>query len=852
MNNTKTKLTAGVSILLSVVTLFSLFAFATPASALTCNSATLTGTVETNMPPTQAWFEWGKNYNTVASGGGNRTQTQTFNSAGTFPIEQFISGLNENESYHYRLVAMDGFGTEYGAIRDFTTPACAQANPPTVAIYANPTSVPFNGTSTVTWNSANATSCSSSNGANGWATNSRGLSGSFFTGNLTNTTTFNITCTNNTSSASASTTVFVSNQPPQTCQDPSATNYLGALPCQYAPQTCQDPSAINYHGTLPCQYYQPPTTCQDPSATNYHVSFPCQYPVQTCQDPAATNYHVSFPCQYQQPVNPTVTLTANPTSITTGQNSTLTWSSQNATSCSAYWTGSTATSGSGLVVPGVTTTYTITCYGTGGRQATAQATVVVNQAQAPTVTLTANPTSITTGQNSTLTWSSQNATSCSAYWTGSTATSGSGVVVPGVTTTYAITCYGVNGQQASASATVYVNQVQNQTCQDSSANNYGGYLPCTYNTQICQDSSAINYRGTLPCRYPQPHVCQDPSAINYRGYLPCTYPQLQVCQDPSAINYRGVLPCVYNNIVNNRPTVVLTADQTSLPFNGATTVRWSTTSATSCFASDGSVGWAGTKNIGPGAFFTGSLTGTRTYTMTCSNNAGSSTDSVTVSVRGQVLGTSTTYTPPPSSLVLISSSVDRNQPIVPTLDNTNPCPGDEINYAVTYQNVGTASVTNLNLQINLPQEVDYMFSNPSNPMVSGNSLMFNLGTLRANGQGTVTIRVRVRNNVPAGTSLNFPATLSYVTGGFPQSVSANVSANVCGVKSGVALGANVFGAGFLPDSIFGWLLLLILILILILLAKYLFDQPFRRKTVTTVNDPNNPLGQQTTTTTIHQ
>ncbi|KKT01089.1 MAG: hypothetical protein UV76_C0002G0002 [Candidatus Nomurabacteria bacterium GW2011_GWA2_43_15] len=314
------------------------------------------------------------------------------------------------------------------------------------------------------------------------------------------------------------------------------------------------------------------------------------------------------------------------------------------------------------------------------------------------------------------------------------------------------------------------------------------------------------------------------------------------CEDNNDEDSDSVTIVVENQIVEpipQQPTVVIYADSTNLAYNGATSVRWNTVNATSCTASGGSIGWAGTKSIGPGSFYTGSLSSTRTYTLTCYNNVGSSTDSATVNVRGQVLGT-TTPKPTPTSLVLVTSSVDRTKPIVPTLDNTKPCPGDEINYTITYQNIGTGSVTNLVLRLDLPYEVSYMFSNPNNPFVSGNTLIFNLGTLRANGQGTVTVHVRVRDDARSGTNLNFPAVLSYVDpSGFPQSVTANVVAQVwCEPlleEEKVALTANVFGAGFLPTNLFGWLLLLILILILVLLARYLFSgqQPFSKKIVTT-------------------
>src|SRR3954469_699196 len=75
----------------------------------------------------------------------------------------------------------------------------------------------------------------------------------------------------------------------------------------------------------------------------------------------------------------TVSLTANPTSVTSGGASTLTWSSTNATSCTASgdWSGAKATSGSqstgALTASG---NFTLTCTGAGG-SASASATVTV-------------------------------------------------------------------------------------------------------------------------------------------------------------------------------------------------------------------------------------------------------------------------------------------------------------------------------------------------------------------------------------------------------------------------------------------------------------------------------------------
>ena len=109
---------------------------------------------------------------------------------------------------------------------------------------------------------------------------SKSLSGSFYTGTLTNNTAYNIICTNSVGSASDSVTINVNSQPPS-------------------------------------------------------------------------------------PQGPTVTLTANPPSIQYGGSSVLVWNSTNATSCSGSGTNNFSTSGSMVVSPLTTTTYSITCVGTG-------------------------------------------------------------------------------------------------------------------------------------------------------------------------------------------------------------------------------------------------------------------------------------------------------------------------------------------------------------------------------------------------------------------------------------------------------------------------------------------------------
>jgi phospholipase C len=166
------------------------------------------------------------------------------------------------------------------------------------------------------------------------------------------------------------------------------------------------------------------------------------------------------------PPAPTVSITAKPASISSGATSTLLVTAGNATSVTLTGSdGSTYTlqpnGGTQTVAPTSSTTYTATAMGTGGT-ATANATVTVVAPEAPTVDITANPTSIVSGNSSLLTVTATNSTHVTV--TGSdgssytlSSTGGTQSVSPTTTTTYTATATGAGGT-ATATVTVTVTE----------------------------------------------------------------------------------------------------------------------------------------------------------------------------------------------------------------------------------------------------------------------------------------------------------------------------------------------------------------------------------------------------------
>jgi hypothetical protein len=224
--------------------------------------------------------------------------------------------------------------------------------------------------------------------------------------------------------------------------------------------------------------------------------------------------------------------------VAVGGSTTLTWSTINATSCTASgsWTGTLAPSGSRTVTvagPG-TNEYALTCTNAAGTSAENSINLTAVAPSIPLLTLTS--TSIVLGASPTISWSAPNAASCTASgsWTGPLPTSGSQIVTPpaGGTYTYSLTCANALGTSAATAVT------------------------------------------------------------------------LDVAAPPAA------------------PTLTLAAS--SITVGSSTTITWSSVNATSC---KGSGSWSGTLASSGTQTAKPTAAGTDTYTLTCSNAAGSSAPS---------------------------------------------------------------------------------------------------------------------------------------------------------------------------------------------------------------------------------
>lgn len=161
-----------------------------------------------------------------------------------------------------------------------------------------------------------------------------------------------------------------------------------------------------------------------------------------------------------------VNIDAVPGQILPGGQSTLSWSSQGVTNCTATgdWSGTQTTSGSastGVLSSIRTYVYRLACTGPGGEDDDI-ATVTVTTPAAPTLELTTDTPVINPGEKARLRWNSTNADSCvaSGSWSGSPGTNSNGYTVnetPSAVGSYnfSLTCSNAGGS-VSRSATVQV------------------------------------------------------------------------------------------------------------------------------------------------------------------------------------------------------------------------------------------------------------------------------------------------------------------------------------------------------------------------------------------------------------
>ncbi len=328
-----------------------------------------------------------------------------------------------------------------------TTTTTTICHSPSVNISAAPISVSYNGSATLHWTSSNTNYCTTSASPYNYQWNSGvDLNGDKSIYNLTQTTTFTITCTGNCGTVTDSVTVYT--------QDP-ITRYA----CNYSTYQCYETTSGPYVSYNDCT-----NACQAPI-----TRYACNYSTYQCYQTTSGSY-ISYndcanACQ-QTNQSLSVSCSASPNPAQTNQ--TVTFSSNvsgGSGNYSYYWSGATYGNSSysqkSFSSNGNYTAY-LTVNDSQNRSGSASCSVNVGNQCTNTgaLSLWADNYTIAQGESTYLRWTSSNMNYCTASngWSGSKSTSGYESVSPNSNTTYSLTCYGSCGQ-VTRSITIYTTSV---------------------------------------------------------------------------------------------------------------------------------------------------------------------------------------------------------------------------------------------------------------------------------------------------------------------------------------------------------------------------------------------------------
>ena len=372
---------------------------------------------------------------------------------------------------------------------------------PALSVSASSTTVPLNGSTTISWSSQRAGDCEASGG---WV-GTRATSGTESISGLTANSTFILTCSGKGGSVEDS--VSVSIVAPSA---PWVSLTANSLSLPYGASTTLSWDSGNTSGCSASGDWSGSLATSGTQTTGALIADSTF--TLTC---SGTSGSVSETVNVTvaEPV-PTLSFTANPGSLTTNGSTTLSWAGTHVTSCTASgdWSGNKVTAGSETInAIAADSQFDLTCSGAfGAVNKTVKVTVAT---PVPTLSFSASPGSVNSGDSTTLSWAGTDVTSCTASgdWSGNKVTAGSETInAIAADSQFILTCSGTGGS---------VNRTVNVTVlQSGSGTALLSWTPPTQNTDGSPLEDLAGYKihyGNSSGNYSETITLDNPGLSSY-------------------------------------------------------------------------------------------------------------------------------------------------------------------------------------------------------------------------------------------------------------------------------------------------------------------------------------------------
>ena len=155
------------------------------------------------------------------------------------------------------------------------------------------------------------------------------------------------------------------------------------------------------------------------------------------------------------------------------------------------------------------------------------------------------------------------------------------------------------------------------------------------------------------------------------------------------------------------------------------------------------------------------------------------------------------------------------------------CPGQELNYTLTYQNTDkTKTLSNTVLRVIIPQEITFDSASTGDYSDRDGTLTVFIGTLAPLQSGVIYIKAVAGTGVYGKELITTRTELSFTLPDGTQDTAVSYVFNNGLNCDRSSLGAlALFSGGFFPDTFWGWVVLIIVICAIIFFARKFYEKP---------------------------